>query len=279
MKTIILNSKNVVSGSNNSRYQYNFPTGAVTFKSAKISLSSLSMFYSWFNITQAYNNNTYSYKWVDGTTVNITMPDGFYTVAELNQYLQSVMISNKHYLQGSSSNLFFIEFQENAVKYAVQVNLYTVGAVLPAGYVIPAGATWALNNQAPQLIINSNAFRDIIGFNAGTYPTVISNSNVSYTSQFTPQVSPVNSILMACNLINNNLGNSQILYSFSPNVQFGSQINVNVPSPIWNEVLDGVYSQFQIQFFDQDYNPMKINDNSLVIALTVVDDKEIMLYK
>ncbi len=63
-KTLILNSANVVAGSNNSKFQYNFPNGGYVFKEDVIALQAVSMYFSAYNITKAYNNTTYSYTWV-----------------------------------------------------------------------------------------------------------------------------------------------------------------------------------------------------------------------
>ena len=76
MKTIILNSTNIVPNSGNSNFIYNFPAGGTQFKNDEIALSNISMYYSWFNINQAlYNNNVFNYIWL-GTTYVVTIPDG-----------------------------------------------------------------------------------------------------------------------------------------------------------------------------------------------------------
>jgi hypothetical protein len=67
MRTLILNKSNVVQGSNNSEYQYNFPGGGIKLlQGEKIALSSITMFYSTPNITSLYNNNKFQYIWIDG---------------------------------------------------------------------------------------------------------------------------------------------------------------------------------------------------------------------
>ena len=67
MKTIVLNSSNIVQGSNNSELEYLFPGGGVQFvEGDRVTLSNLTMYYSTPNITVANNNNTFQYTWVDG---------------------------------------------------------------------------------------------------------------------------------------------------------------------------------------------------------------------
>ena len=63
MATLFFNNTNVVAGSNNSRYQLQFTGGGIQFKAGdKIGIQQITIPYSWFNITRAYNNNTFGYK-------------------------------------------------------------------------------------------------------------------------------------------------------------------------------------------------------------------------
>jgi hypothetical protein len=275
MKTIILNASNV--GNSNNQYQYNFPSGGVKFTNNKVALTNISIYYSWFNIQASLNNNTYSYKWINGTTVAVVMPDGFYTVSDLNEYLQSVMIANKHYLvDTSNSNVFYLEWQENAVRYSVQLNAYATPAILATGWSYPSGASWALGSSyCPQLTIPAGNFTSIVGFTAGLYPSSTTlTSNQSFISSMTPQITPITSVLMLCSLINNDIGNNQVLYSFSPNVEFGSQINITPPFLVWNNIMDSMYSNMRITLVDQSYNQLNIKDTNLIISLAIKDANE-----
>jgi hypothetical protein len=49
-KTLILNSSNVVSGSGNSKFVYNFPQGGYTFKDDIIAIQEIAQYFSAFNI-------------------------------------------------------------------------------------------------------------------------------------------------------------------------------------------------------------------------------------
>jgi hypothetical protein len=69
MRTLILNSANILEGTNNSILSYEFIGGNINLKKGqKVALASLQMYYSTFNITSANKNNSFSYNWVDGTT-------------------------------------------------------------------------------------------------------------------------------------------------------------------------------------------------------------------
>ena len=97
INTIILNSTNINSGSNNSSLTYRFPN-SVTFDDYQICVQSVFMYYSWANINSTIlKNNTFSFTWVTAsttTTYNVTIPDGLYEITDINNYLQFVFIQN-----------------------------------------------------------------------------------------------------------------------------------------------------------------------------------------
>ena len=283
MRTIVLNSTNSVpsiSGGvvDNSVFVYTFPISA-EFKDEEIAVSSISLYYSWFSITSAQGNNTFTYTWYNGggavAPITITIPDGFYTIAQLNAYLQSVMINNSHYLiTASGQYVYYLEFAENSSRYSVQFNSYALPTAAQAaalGYTAPAGwVSYVLAPTTPQITISANAFRNIIGFAAGTYPNPVQATNYSAISSFTPQVSPVQSVLISCSLVSNPLAiPNNIIYSLTPNVEFGSLITPSISNMIWNETLNGYFTSFRIQFLDQNYSPLYLRDTNLVIVLSV----------
>jgi hypothetical protein len=84
---ILLTGSNKVS---NSQFKYNFPA-SVDLSNYDIALADLSIYYSWYSISQAQGNNTFSIQFPNGsvnTTYNITIPDGTYSVSDLNNFLQ-----------------------------------------------------------------------------------------------------------------------------------------------------------------------------------------------
>jgi len=277
---IILNSSNVVAGSNNSIYRYNFPQGSVKFNKSKVAVASISMYYSWYNILASLGNNTFTYTWYNfaGSAVfTITIPDGFYDVASLNSYLQSQMIANGHYLVDANGDyVYYLEFVTNSTYYSIQFNSYPIPTALPASYTNPAAITFPAVATTPQITISANAFRNIIGFNAGTYPNPVQTTTYSKLSDFTPQVSPVQSVILSCTLLNNKYSNpGTILYSFSPvGTTFGSLIQSNPPQFSFIDIQSGNYNTFDITFLDQNFNFLKINDNNLVVQLLIETGQE-----
>jgi len=276
MTIITLTANNIANrGFGNNRLVYSFQQGGVSFQDNEVALGTLQLYYSWFNITSAYKNNTYSYTWIDGTTVTITMPDGNYSVLEINAYLQNIMVQNNHYVVNTTTGdfVYYLQFQVNAVYYSIQFNSFTIPAILPAGYALPAGATWVLPlvNTTPQVNILANGFRDIIGFNAGTYPPIPQATTYSKLSDTAPQVNPVSSLQINCSIATNPYSSqSRVIYSTGiPETLFGGQINIATPEYAFTRLVNGQYNQFEISITDQNGQPINLQDKQISIMLII----------
>lgn len=270
---VILNNLSQTSQPN--VFRYLFPSGSVNFKKAKIAVAQISLYYSWYNITSTYNNNSFQFIFPNAlgtTTYTVSIPNGYYDIASLNSYLQQFCITNSLYLVNSSGQyVYYLEFQTNENYYAIQFNAFPVPTSLPAGWSNPAGLSFPLTAYTPQLVVSSNDFTKLIGFNSGTYPTVQQTTSYSKLSTFTPQVSPVQSVILACSLLNNRYSNpGTILYSFSPSgVSFGSTISSSPYEFSFIPIQDGGYPYFDIILYDQNYAPLQLNDNNLIIQLLI----------
>lgn len=277
MRTIILNSTNIVPTTNNSRLTYRFPTGGIKLEADdEIALTNLNVFYSWFNFDQAlYNNTVFTYTWIDATTHTVTVPNSNLNITDLNAYLRSVMVTNKHYMLDGADIVVFLELLLNVSKYSVQYNALTVPTTAEAatlGWTLPAGATWTLPVSAitPQLtILSTNNFGTVIGFNAGTYPAAPSATNYSKLSDQAPQVSPITSMVVTCSLIDNDIANpSELLYCFPiPDVAFGTLITPSIPEFAFIQAKVGGFSTITVEFRDQLFNKVSIQDPQIVVIL------------
>jgi hypothetical protein len=302
MRTIILTSNNIVAGSNNSQLLYKFPAGSINLvKGQKVALQSLTMYNSIFNITSLNQNNSFSYIWVDGTTNTVNIPDGYYEIPSLNAFLESVFISNKHYLIDNSNGkyVYFIAFTTNPNAYAVQVNCFPMNSTLyPLGstvgtFSLPVGQSWSSNGAlsattiVPILVVPTTNFSVVIGFNAGkypnativgSYPTTIAetpsqSSTQSFLSTTTPQVSPLSSLILTCSLINNNYAiPNKLLFSFAPVGTIGQQFTIQPSGNLsFINCQAGQYASFTIEFYDQNLRPVVIQDPQINILLLISD--------
>jgi hypothetical protein len=273
---LILNGGDLVPNTyGNSTYRYTFPSGSVRFKNSKCAIANINLYYSWFNITAANDNTQFQISWpvpAGYTTYTVNITTGFYSINDLNEYLQQFCINNGLYLINASGQyVYYLELVANPVYYSIQLNTYPVPTALPAGWTAPAlWPGYPLLTLTPRLIVPNTNFTKIIGFNAGTYPAA-SAVNYSKLSDFTPQITPVQSVIVSCSLVNNKMSvPSSVLYSFGfTNVSFGSVITVEPTQFSFIDIQDGNYPYFDVQFLDQDFNALQINDTNLIIQLLI----------
>ena len=274
VSNIILNSSNIVNlNQGNNQLVFKFPS-SVKLSNHAIAVSSISMFYSWFNISTSLGNNTFSYTWSTGTattTYPITIPDGIWEISDINGYLQNVMISNGHYSTDASGNfIYYLEMVVNPVEYGVQLNSFVVLAIAPTGitYQFPTPT----QNFNPQFIIPAK-FNSIIGFSPNTtlpVTTYIGNDNLSFLSTQSPEVQPNPVIYLTSTGINNPyiIPNS-IIYSISPNVAVGEQISEKPPQLIFNKILEGTYDRFTFALLGTNFAPINIKDSNMTFVLEI----------
>ena len=293
MRTLILNSSNIVEGTNNSVLSYEFAGGNINLKKGqKVALANLQMYYSTFNITAANRNNSFSYIWVDGTTNAVNIPDGFYDIPALNNYLHFVMVQNKHYLVTSTGDfVYFNTLGINPVRYSCEINCFGMSVAVAAANVwtLPVGATWVIPNNfiIPEIVIPANNnFGLIVGFNSGSYPNAVIagvppaqtqtpayTSDQQFLSNFTPQVSVVSSFILTCSLINNNYAvPNNLIYSFAPQGNIGEQFTIAPNQYVFIDVLPAQYSRFQVSFIDQNFRPVAIQDPNMIIQIVISDE-------
>lgn len=271
MRNVILNSSNIVAGSNNSKFQFVFPSTA-EFKADSIALSNISLNVSWQNINTSYNNNVFQYIWYDAggaTTYTVTVPDGFYELAQLNAYLQFSMIQNGNYLIDSNGDyVYYLELAVNATSYAFELRCDPIPTALPAGWTNPAGMTFPAVASTPQFVFPSTNIQLLLGFPAGTYPAVTQATTYNLNSPNVPQITDVSNIIVLCSLLNNKFQYpNTILFSFVPNGGAGTYIDVTPPEYIFVDIQDGYYPTFEIQLVNQNFQPLVIKDPTMLIQL------------
>jgi|688.fasta_scaffold550733_1 hypothetical protein len=301
MFVIVLNQNNIVQDGQNNKLVYKFPN-SVNLTDKYIAVSSISMYYSWFNILSTSVNNTLSYTWTVGgvtTTYTLVIPDGLYEIADINSFIQWSCIQNGTYLiNNSGSNVYYIELLVNASRYAIQLNTFQVPTSLPTGWTAPSNfAGFPTQTFNPIVTFPAN-FNKIVGYpsnfasnnnvnNAYTPPTPTSSNNyvakdgagtLSYLSNTSPQVQPNNNVLFSVSNINNPYAQpSSIIYSLNPNVNIGEQIYVTPPNFMWNKLIDGTYNEIRLTFLGTNLQPLIINDPNMTILLTIRDKSESFL--
>jgi hypothetical protein len=301
MFVIVMNGTQLVQDGQNNKLVYKFPN-SVVLKDKYIAVSSISMYYSWFNITALYNNNTFSYTWTAGvttTTYTITIPDGLWDITAINNYIQFTCIANKTYWTLNGSNVYPFEIIINANRYAIQLNTYYIPTALPTGATTPVGFPGFPTTAFNPIVTFPANFNALIGYSAGfasannvggvtvfgtpsassNYATKDSTTNtISYLSNVAPNLQPNSSVLFSMSNINNPYTQpSSIIYSLNSSVAVGGLISEKPPNFMWNKMIDGTYNELRLTFLSSNLTPLIINDPNMTILLTIRDKDEAML--
>lgn len=281
-----------------------FP-GVQQFARARLSLTNLNLYNSWYNFTAARGNSTFSYSFPEGSSYavhSITIPDGQYeTIEEVNDHMQGQMIKNGDYLiyydkeEGTQTFTYYINLETSTFAYAYQLTITPLpatiltGAITDAsatGYYVPAGSniTTADENFAPLFIVPATSapagsstpaqysFSKSTGFSPGSYGSTNASPGVQVSlSNFAPQIQYTSIIYVACNLVNmgDTNRNPNVFFQFVPNAAFGELVVVVPPYPVFVPVADSFYSYIQISLFDENLNPLLMNDPQCYGAVIV----------
>jgi hypothetical protein len=272
-KVILISTYNNSSTVNNViNLQLPFP---VQLESQEVALQSLYLYYSWPNINNTtFNNNTVSYIF-NGSTRNLTLPNGFYAVSDINAFIQLQMFANGDYLLDSNGNpVYYLSIVTNATYYQNTLTATPIPSSLPTGYTNPHSIT--LSGQSPQLVISNAAFGSLIGYATGTYPASPSSSVYQTNGTLVPQISPVNNVVLGCNLVSNSKFNSfpNTIYTFSANTTYGSQIQLQPYQLLFIPVLDGYYNNITLTLQDQNARALQNIDNNISVALIIRNRKK-----
>lgn len=272
-ETLIVSSFNN-SSTSTSKMTVRFPYPQ-EFKNKRIALSQLIMPYSFFNITSLYGNNTFSYK-VGGVDFPITIPDGFYSVSDIQGFFEFTMKANGHYLVDSDgTDIFYIRFDVNLVVYGITLTATPVPASLPAGWTNPA-ASLVLDGFVPQLVVPSTTFGNLIGFPSQTFPVSATETTTQQANNaFVGQISPTTAILLHCNLVTENQMSNfpDVIKAFVPNVSFGNYFTIEPSRLDFNRIADGKYSFLELSFTDQLNRPLDVKDlEASVISVVIADN-------
>jgi hypothetical protein len=280
--TLVLNSSNVSSTSTNSSFKYNFIQGGFKAKDCEMCISSVSIPYSWYNVSSYYNNKLFSLEFPSASGFLSTpciLPDGYYTVTDINAWIEQKCLENGLYLIDSTGkNIFFMHMAYNATYYSVQLLCYVVPTALgtytrPAtGLYSTTGTGLPLFSGCPRLNIPSTgSIGTIIGFTAASYPAGIQSANQSFLSNKTPIGTTVNSLILQCSLVSNRVTIPSDILDSMPitNAAFGANIVYDPSFEKFVSIADGTYNNFTIAFKDQNFNDVYARDPNSTITLII----------
>jgi hypothetical protein len=263
---IIIMNKNNLDNNNGLKNKYVYKFSNSQKLKGKISLASIVMPYSTPNI---YVNNCRFTIRYNNINTNVVIPQGFYTIETLNYYLQFVQqqtTNNIPYNVISGSNVYFINILYNTAYYSVELR---INPCILSGSVGKVGSVY--NNNTPQVII-TDEFNLILGLPRNQYfPPNIQQTpytTISKDYNLIPNLSPSNVYNINCNIVNNNITiPSNVLYSFTPNTTYGSNINEKPNQLLFLNIVDGNYQQLILEFYNEFNQPLVILDENLIITI------------
>lgn len=264
----------------NNTMVYNFDQNINIGTQNEIALAQMNINYSFPSVDTT--NCGFTFRWIDGTNYSVTYARGTTQSANsMNTDLIAVMDNNLLYLLSGATKVYYASIVENPPYYALQINTWPLPTALPAGWTIPAGATWVLpaaipgSTKHPQFIIAAdNEFSELTGIAAGTYPVdPTSSSPYSKLSDISPQLSPQSAINVLVNVASNGYSTPDEQIGTVPlgNVLYGQAINFLPPNLEWYDVKSQNVRQIVVTLLDVDYNPLWIKDINYTVKLLIRD--------
>lgn len=283
---ISFGSKNILPNGFNNVLSFDLTNSALNFKNMEVALNSIQLFNSQFNIDAVYNNTTFQIVVPTGSTtqtITIDLGNGYYSYTDINNFIQARLVAVGAYLIDAVGNtIVHVKLRENRTYYAAQFDLLTVPTTLPSGWSRPptgiyssTGSGLPSSTLTPILRLSENDFKNVVGFTAGDYPAVSSSSNASFLSVVPPQINPVSSYMLRCNIVKNDFTNpSDILTVFSTQgTDIGQLIDVKPSELSWIKVSDGSYSNITLTITDQDGGFVKFYDPAILITILIRERK------
>ena len=277
MKTISITTKHIQS-TKNSFLRYNFPNN-VNLHNHQIGLASLSMFYSFYNISSRKNNNIFQYVWY-GVTYDVLLPDLLADllaeVSDINNYLQFVFRSRNHYMNDANNNpVYFVQMILDTARYAVAIITSQVPTAFSTTYPSATNShfTLPITSFVPVVkMVNSSRFNELIGFtNNFQTSNALANTHTALSSK-APILNPdANVIVVISNMIDNQYASPNgVIHSFGISSNIGQQI-LEKPSQIsYNDILPSNYDHIDIRLLNADtLEEIEVIDPEISIMLLI----------
>ena len=191
-----------------------------------IALSNLSIYYTWKNIKNSYNNNNFK---ISAPTWNdkFELLNGSYSMSDIQDYFEYIL--KKHGENSDKSSVqIYVNKIENRVTFKIK-NGYSLEFLTPE--------TMKLLGSTKNKITKDK-----------------NGENV-------PHLEITEVVLVHCNIVNNDYQHdSRVLYIFVPNKPFGSLLEISPTNHIFLKTFNSEYDEIKVCFTDQNSHPLEIED-------------------
>ena len=177
-----------------------------------ITLSNLSIYYTWKNIKSSYNNNKFK---ISAPTWNdeFELPDGSYSVSDIQDYFEYIL--KKHGESVDKPSVWiYVNKIENRVTFKIK-----------NGYSIEL-----LTSETMKLL--------------GSTENKITNDK---NGENVPHLEITEVVLVHCDIVNNDhQQDSRELYTFVPNKPFGSLLKISPTNHIFLKTFNSEYNEIKV---------------------------------
>ena len=198
-----------------------------------IALSNLSIYYTWKNIKNLYNNNKFK---ISAPTWNdkFELPDGSYSVSDIQDYFEYILKKHAENTDKPSVHIYVNE-TENRVAFEIK-----------------SGYNLELLTQETMKLLGS------------TKNKITKDKN----GENIPHLEITEVVIVHCNVVNNDYQqDSRVLYTFVPNKPFGSLLEISPTNHIFLKAIHSEYDEIIVRFTDQNSQLLEIEGK---INLTTV---------
>ena len=191
------------------------------------------MYYTWNNIKSSYNNNKFK---ISSPTWNeeFTLPDGSYSVSDIQDYVQYVL-KRREENKDKPSIQIYVNKIKNRIIFKIKKR-YGLGLL-------------------------TKETRKLLGSTKNKITKDKNGENV-------PHLEITEVVLVHCNMVNNDYQHdSRVLYNFVPNKSFGSLLDISPFNYIFFKTFNSEYDEIVVWFTDQNSKPSETEDR---INLTMI---------
>ena len=198
-------------------------TNKIDLRSEKtVTLSNLSIYYTWKNIKSSCNNNKFKIS-APTWSEEFQLPDGSYSIPDIQDY--SKYILKKH--------------SESVDNPSIRIYVNKITFKIKSGYYLEL-----LTPETMKL-----------------HGSTVSKINKDKNGENVPNLEVVEVVLVHCNLVNNDYQQeSRILYTFVPNKTFGSLFEISSKNHVFLKTFNSEFREIKVWFTDQKSRPLEAED-------------------